>query len=71
MTVRKLIDAPSLPDYLIAELLDGSYAAFLRTPSREVCEADLRELRYFRPVGNNGVEAKAYMYSMYGLEKEM
>lgn len=59
-----------MPMHMVIENMDGRFARFLITPTREITENDLTYLPYYRAIGRSAEEAKGYMYSMYGFTKE-
>lgn len=70
MKVKRLLQANSMPYHMVVELVDGRFASFLISPFREIKDADLKALPFYRAAGRNGIEAPGYMYGLYGFEKK-
>ncbi len=69
MKIKKLFLSNGFPYHLVIETITGEYKKFYILPSRNITEADLTPVPYWKPVGKRSEEAPWYMYKMYGFEK--
>lgn len=69
MKVRKLYLAKCFENDMVVETESGEFKKINIAPFRNLKESDLKPVPYFMPKGENGTEAAAYMYPLYGLEK--
>ncbi len=59
----------SLPNHVVAELIDGSLAKFFLTPFRGIKEIDLTPYKGDHPRKSKGQPLPDYLYKFYGLAR--
>ena len=69
LEVKRLLIPKCFPNHHVVELPDGSFAAFFDAPFRMITEKDLKPVKFFQPIGENGKEASPFEYNLYNIVK--